>query len=237
MSEVNQSKKITIKRKFVADGVFQAELNQFLTRILGQFGYSGLEVRVSHMGTEIRIRVAKAEEILKGQKQIKEIQSLIEKRFNYSDEGNKLDLRIVPVPVSALCSAWQAENIKYKLLGGSPVRTVVQQVLNMVKRTGQAKGCQVIVAGKVRGQRAKAQKYTWGYLISTGKPKEEFVDEARRHVHMRQGVLGVRVRIFLSERPNARGGIKVLPDSWTVHEPKADQFKDIKAGAMKSHSE
>ena len=83
--EQNKPRKITIKRKFVADGVFQAELHQFLTKILGQFGYQGIEVKVSHLGTEIRIRVAKAEDILKGQKQIKEIQSLIEKRFNYND--------------------------------------------------------------------------------------------------------------------------------------------------------
>ena len=66
MSDENQPRKITVKRKFVADGVFQAELNEFLTRILGQFGYAGIEVRVSHVGTEIRIRVAKADDILKG---------------------------------------------------------------------------------------------------------------------------------------------------------------------------
>jgi ribosomal protein S3 len=30
----------------VADGVFYAELNQFLTRELGEEGYAGVEVRV-----------------------------------------------------------------------------------------------------------------------------------------------------------------------------------------------
>ena len=103
--QIEKPRKITVKRKFVADGVFQAELNEILSKTLGQFGYAGIEVRVSHLGTEIRIRVAKADDIIKGQKQIKEIQSLIEKRFNYS-ETNKLDLRIVPLPVSALCAAW-----------------------------------------------------------------------------------------------------------------------------------
>ena len=55
---------------------------------------------------------------------------------------------------------------------------VVNSALNMVKRTGIAKGIEVVISGKVRGQRAKAQKYKWGYLISTGQPKEEFIDEA-----------------------------------------------------------
>jgi small subunit ribosomal protein S3e len=62
----------------------------------------------------------------------------------------------VPLPIAALSASWQAENIKYKLLAGNPVRMVVNQVLNMVKRTGIAQGCQVIIAGKVKGQRAKA---------------------------------------------------------------------------------
>ena len=103
---------------------------------------------------------------------------------------------------------------------------VVNSVLNMVKRTGKAKGCQVIVSGKVRGQRAKAQKYQWGYLISTGQPMREFIDEARRHVHMRQGVLGVRVRIFCDEISNNKDGIKILPDNVKIHEPKTD-FRNV----------
>ena len=34
-------KRINTKKKFVADGVFQAELNEFLTRCLGMEGYAG----------------------------------------------------------------------------------------------------------------------------------------------------------------------------------------------------
>lgn len=224
-------RKITVKRKFVADGVFQAELNEFLSRTLGQFGYAGIEVRVSNIGTEIRIRVAKAEDILKGQKQLKEIQSLIEKRFNYN-EVNKLDIKIVPLPVRALCSAYQAEQIKFKLLTSKPVRMVANGVLNQVKRTGAAKGCEVIISGKVRGQRAKAQKYRWGYLISTGQPKKEFIDEAVRHVKLRQGVLGIKVKIFVDTIQKGRDGQKVLPDLITIHEPKEDRFKDVQMRAL-----
>ena len=37
---------VSKKRKFVADGVFKAELNEFLTRELAEDGYSGVEVSV-----------------------------------------------------------------------------------------------------------------------------------------------------------------------------------------------
>lgn len=41
--------------KFVADGIFKAELNEFLTRELAEDGYSGVEVRVTPTRTEIII--------------------------------------------------------------------------------------------------------------------------------------------------------------------------------------
>jgi hypothetical protein len=57
-------KRINTKKKFVADGVFQAELNEFLERTLGMEGYAGIEVRATSMSTEIRIKATKAKEIL-----------------------------------------------------------------------------------------------------------------------------------------------------------------------------
>ena len=36
---------VSKKRKFVQDGVFKAELNEFLTRELAEDGYSGVEVK------------------------------------------------------------------------------------------------------------------------------------------------------------------------------------------------
>ena len=45
---------ISKKRKFVADGVFRAELGEFFTRELAEEGYSGCDVRVTHARTEVR---------------------------------------------------------------------------------------------------------------------------------------------------------------------------------------
>ncbi|PWA76884.1 K homology domain, prokaryotic type [Artemisia annua] len=52
------------KRKFVADGVFFAELNEVLTRELAEDGYSGVEVRVTPMRTEIIIRATRTQNVL-----------------------------------------------------------------------------------------------------------------------------------------------------------------------------
>ena len=50
--------------QFVADGVFYAELNELLTRELAQDGYSGAEVRVTPMRTEIIIRATLPQRVL-----------------------------------------------------------------------------------------------------------------------------------------------------------------------------
>ena len=217
-------RKINTKKKFVADGVFQAELNEFLTRCLGMEGYAGIEVRATSMSTEIRVKATKTREILeKSARKVRELKSLIEKRYNFNDVDNKVELAIKPLPYDKnLCAAAQAENLKYKLLGGTPVRLAANNILAQVMKRGGAKGCEVIISGKIRGQRAKSQKYKQGYIISTGQPKLEFVDEAVRHVELRQGVLGVKVKI-LPDTERAVGKYrKIMPDYVKIHEPKED---------------
>lgn len=46
------------------DGVFYAELNELLTRELAEDGYSGVEVRVTPMRTEIIIRATRTQNVL-----------------------------------------------------------------------------------------------------------------------------------------------------------------------------
>mmetsp|Transcript_115334 Transcript_115334/g.320738 ORF Transcript_115334/g.320738 Transcript_115334/m.320738 type:complete len:139 (-) Transcript_115334:25-441(-) len=116
----------------------------------------------------------------------------------------------------------QCESLRYKLLGGLAVRRACYGVVRFIMENG-AKGCEVVISGKLRAQRAKAMKFRDGYLISTGEPKKHYIDEAVRHVLMRQGVLGIKVKIMLAHDPEGRMGPKVqLPDNVIVHEPKED---------------
>lgn len=56
-----------------------------------------------------------------------------------------------------------------------------------------AKGCEVIVSGKLRAARAKSMKFKDGYMVSSGNPAKVYIDGAVRHVLLRQGVLGIKV--------------------------------------------
>jgi len=226
--EGRKVRKINTKKKFVADGVFQAELNEFLTRTLGMEGYAGIEVRATSMSTEIRVKAAKAREILeKSARKIRELKSLIEKRYNFNDEDNKVELSIKPLAYDKnLCAAAQAETLKFKLLNGTPVRLAANNILGLVMRRGGAKGVEVTISGKIRGQRAKSQKYKQGYMVSTGQPKIEFIDESIRHVELRQGVLGVKVKIMMDHEKATGKFRKIMPDFVKIHEPKEDRHDE-----------
>ena len=67
-------------------------------------------------------------------------------------------------------------------------------VLRFVMESG-AKGCEVVVSGKLRAARAKSMKFTDGFMIHSGQPARDYVDYAVRHVLLRQGVLGIKVKM------------------------------------------
>ncbi|MFS7944246.1 putative ribosomal protein S3 [Helianthus anomalus] len=209
------------KRKFVADGVFFAELNEVLTRELAEDGYSGVEVRVTPMRTEIIIRATRTQNVLgeKGRR-IRELTSLVQKRFKFPE--NSVELYAERVNNRGLCAIAQAESLRYKLLGGLAVRRACYGVLRFVMENG-AKGCEVIVSGKLRAQRAKSMKFKDGYMVSSGQPVKEYIDSAVRHVLLRQGVLGIKVKIMLDWDPTGKLGPKTpLPDNVVIHMPKDD---------------
>ena len=52
-----QTGPVSKRRKFVADGVFYAELNEFFQRELAEEGYSGVEVRVTPTVTDISMSI------------------------------------------------------------------------------------------------------------------------------------------------------------------------------------
>ncbi|CAJ0832657.1 18053_t:CDS:2 [Entrophospora sp. SA101] len=210
---------ISKKRKFVADGVFFAELNEFFTRELAEEGYSGVEVRVTPARTEIIIRATHTQDVLgeKGRR-IRELTALIQKRFKFPE--NTVELYAEKVQNRGLCAIAQCESLRYKLLAGLAVRRACYGVLRFIMESG-AKGCEVVVSGKLRAARAKSMKFVDGFMIHSGQPIRDYVDTAVRHVMLRQGVLGIKVKIMKASDPTGKNGPKTdLPDIVTVSEPK-----------------
>jgi len=214
-----QIKQINKKKKFVADGVFHAELHQFLSRAIASAGYAGLEIRVTPVKTEIRIKATKTTEVIgtEGVK-IRELTALVQKRFNY--DRDSVELMVEKITKKGFCAAAQAELLKAKLLQGIPIRMAANSIIRTVIKE-EARGCEIIISGKLRQQRAKSMKFKQGYMICSGQPMKDYVDVAVRHVFFKQGIMGVKVKIMMPHDPTGKNGVKVpFADKVEIKDPK-----------------
>jgi len=219
-----QAKPISKKRKFIKDGVFYAELNDFLARELAEDGYAGCEVRVTPTRTEVIIRATRPQQVVGDHgRRIREITALVQKRFKYM--SGQIILFAEKIRNKGLSALAQAQAVKFRLLQGLSVRRAAYSVVKFIMDKG-AKGCEVVVSGKLRGQRAKAMKFRDGYMIHAGDATNYYVEKAVKHVHLRQGVIGIKVKIMLPHDPTGDEGVsRDLPDAIKVHDPdKADAF-------------
>merc|ERR1712042_273383 len=63
----------------------------------------------------------------------------------------------------------------------------------------------------------------WSCPLHSGYPIQEYIDMAVRHVYLRQGVLGIKVKIMLPWDPTGKTGPKKpLPDHVSIVEPKEE---------------
>lgn len=212
--------------------MFYAELNELFTRMLSEDGYSGVEIRVTPQRTEIIIRATKTQSVLgENGRRIRELTAVVQKRFKFP-EGS-IELFAEKMENRGLSAIAQCESIKFKLLSGLPVRRACYGVVRYIMESG-AKGCEIVISGKLRGQRAKSMKFIDGMMIHSGQPSKDYIDTAVRHVLMRQGVLGIRIKIMLSQDPKGISGPKSpLPDAVTILDPK-EEVSSIAAGVPTS---
>ena len=113
------------------------------------------------------IRATHTQEVLGEQgRRIRELTSLIQKRFKFPE--NSVSLYAAKVQNRGLSAVAQCESLRYKLLNGLAVRRACYGVLRFIMESG-AKGCEVVVSGKLRAARAKSMKFTvcsWIFRIN-----------------------------------------------------------------------
>jgi ribosomal protein uS3 len=201
------------KRKHISDGIFKAELHGFFSRALPDSGYSGFELTNTLPKPEIILKVTNTKPLLdENQRKIRELESLIQKRWDYKPDG--IHIKVQRLKQKGLCAGAMAESIKLKLLAQVPVRAAVSSVIRQCVDKEKAKGCEVIVSGKLSQQRAKSMKFKKGYMISSGQAKKDYLEIATRHVLLKQGVMGVKVKIMKEYDPkNIQCASVPLPDN------------------------
>lgn len=196
------------ERKFVNDNVKRALLREYLMKEVNRAGYGGAEIQRTPMGTRVTLKTERPGLVI-GRKggSIKALTDAIEFDFGF----DKPQVEVVEVENPNLSAQIMAEKLASALERGWHFRRAGHSTVRRIMDNG-ARGCQVIISGKLTGQRHRTEKFKEGHIKFCGEPKLQWMEEGYTPAKLKAGVIGVKVQIM---HPQAR-----LPDEVNIHEDK-----------------
>ncbi|MDM7913007.1 MAG: 30S ribosomal protein S3 [Methanotrichaceae archaeon] len=219
---------MAVERKFVQDGFTKALVNEYLAKELERAGYGGMVMNRTPMGTQITVYAEKPGMVIgKGGKLIRKITRDLDRHFHL--DNPQIDVQ--DVGKGDLNSQVVANRLASSLERGWYFRKAGQSMLRRVMDSG-ARGCEIVISGKLTGPRSRTEKFIAGYIKHSGKPADDIVDKGYSIAVKKLGVIGCQVRIIPPE--------VTPPDQFKIIAPEAPpvvQEKPVEAVAPAAPAE
>lgn len=185
------------ERKFVAENIRRVLLKEYLMKEVSRAGFGGLDVQRTPMGTRVILTTERPGLVIgrRGQT-IKNLTLVIEERFGFENP----QIEVQEVENASLNAQIMAEKLAFSLERGWHFRRAGHSTVRRIMDSG-ARGCHIIIAGKLTGQRHRTEKFKEGYIKFCGEPKINFIDHGYATAKLKMGIIGVTVEIMKS---NAR---------------------------------
>ncbi|MFA6710243.1 MAG: 30S ribosomal protein S3 [Candidatus Methanomethylophilaceae archaeon] len=183
------------ERRFVAENIRRVLLKEYLMKEVSRAGFGGLDVQRTPMGTRVILTTERPGLVIgrKGQT-IKNLTIAIEEKFGF--ENPQIEVQEVLNP--NLNAQIMAEKLAFSLERGWHFRRAGHSTVRRVMDSG-AKGCHIIIAGKLTGQRHRTEKFKEGYIKFCGEPKATFIDHGYAVAKLKMGIIGVTVEIMAAD--------------------------------------
>ena len=208
---------MTNERKFVKENAKRSLIKKFLLSEITGAGFGGMDIQRTPLGTRINILVERPGMVIgKGGSKIKQLTEDIKNKFDV--DNPQIEIQEAGAGAS-LNAQIMAEKLAEALQRGWHFRRAGHSTVRRIMNAG-AKGCQIIIAGKLTGARHRTEKFTQGHVKYCGETAKEVMDVGYAAAKLKPGVLGVKVRIM---RPDAK-----LPDEIKlkyVEEKKKEEVK------------
>jgi len=206
---------MTGERKFIRENTNRLLIKEFLIKRIEGAGFGGMTIQRTPMGTRINIIVERPGMVIgKGGAKIKELTEAIKDNFNV--DNPQIEIQEAGRRAS-LNAQIMAEKLAEALQRGWHFRRAGHSTVRRIMEAG-AKGCQIIIAGKLTGARHRTEKFTQGHVKYCGETAKEVMDNGYAVAKLKAGVLGVKVRIM---KPDAK-----LPDEVSIHMPESEKPKE-----------
>ncbi|GAA0311128.1 30S ribosomal protein S3 [Halarchaeum salinum] len=192
--------------EFIEEGLQRSQIDEFFQEELARAGYGGMDVAHTPMGTQIVLKAEKPGMVIgKGGKNIRKITTQLEERFDLDDP--QIDVQEVDEP--DLNAQIVADRLANALERGWYFRKAGHTTIDRIMDAG-ALGAEIVLSGKVTGNRGRVEKFNRGYIKHNGEPAESIVDHGQGVAVMKLGTIGVDVKII---PPGAE-----LPDDFEIDE-------------------
>jgi len=202
------------EQKFIRENTKRSLIKKFLVKEIEGAGFGGMSIQRTPIGTRINILVERPGMVIgKGGVKIKQLTSTIHTRFNV--ENPQIEIQEAGAS-AALNAQIMAEKLAEALQRGWHFRRAGHSTVRRIMSAG-AKGCQIVIAGKLTGARHRTEKFTEGHVKYCGEVAKEVMDNGFSSAKLKAGVLGVKVRIM---KPDAK-----LPDEVKLKIPEKKEEK------------
>ncbi|MBS3772593.1 MAG: 30S ribosomal protein S3 [Candidatus Thermoplasmatota archaeon] len=211
---------MAIERKFVQEGAKRMLIREYLEHETERAGFGGLEIQRTPLGTLLSLSTERPGIVIgRGGKNVKALTQNLEDHFGLENPQLEVEEIGNQAPLNGQI---MAQKVASALERGWHFRRVGHSTVRRIMGSG-ARGCQVIISGKITGSRHRTEKFTKGHVKYCGEVASQVMDEGIAVAKKKAGVLGVKVRIM---RPDAK-----MPDEVEiVHEPE-EQEETAEPGA------
>jgi small subunit ribosomal protein S3 len=127
----------------------------------------------------------------RGGETIKELAASLEEKFKLSNP----QISVSEIEIPEFNASVVANRVSSALQRGVHFRRAGFWALNQVMEAG-ALGCEIVISGKLRTERARFEKFRAGYFPRCGEPALRFMKKAEAHVQLKPGMIGVRVKLM-----------------------------------------
>ncbi|HYS71612.1 MAG TPA: 30S ribosomal protein S3, partial [Thermoplasmata archaeon] len=159
------------ERKIVAENLRRVLLREFLMQETKRAGFGGLDIQRTPMGTRVTL-IAERPGLVIGRKgsAIKSLTEAVARDFNF--DNPQIEVQEVEQP--ALNAQIMAEKLANALERGWHFRRAGHSTLRRIMESG-GKGCLIVIAGKLTGQRHRTVKFKAGHIKYCGEPRNQWM--------------------------------------------------------------
>jgi len=180
-------------RRIVIENVRRMLLQEYLMKQTQRAGFGGLDIQRTPMGTRVTL-IAERPGLVIGRKgaAIKALTDAVDRQFNF--DNPQIEVQEVASP--SLNAQIMAEKLANALERGWHFRRAGHSTVRRIMEAG-AKGCLVVIAGKLTGQRHRRAKFKAGHIKYCGEPRNTWMRKGFAVAKLKPGVIGVTVQISI----------------------------------------